>query len=164
MSAPSSPFRVPVGDLLSDPGRRRVVPIEADAGWSLELSRLATPVRGEFTLEGISGGVFLRGALTTELVHTCNRCLTEWGEEAVVDVAEMIGGEGSEYSLDDDVADLEQPLRDAVLLGLPMLPLCRPACRGLCATCGADLNTGACPGHEDAPEGPFSVLRELLEP
>jgi len=38
---------------------------------------------------------------------------------------------------------------DAVLLAVPLRPLCREGCLGLCAACGADLNTGACPGHDD---------------
>ena len=79
-------------------------------------------------------------------------------------VNELVGGEDPEYPLDQDVADLEPVLRDAVLLTFPLLPLCDPECRGLCATCGADLNTGACPGHEEMTESPFTVLRGLLEP
>ncbi len=64
-----------------------------------------------------------------------------------------------------DVADVPD-LRDfdAVLLALPLRPLCRPDCLGLCGVCGADLNTGSCPGHGEAAASPFTVLRDLLEP
>jgi uncharacterized protein len=97
--------------------------------------------------------------------HTCRRCLTEWPEPLEVDVFEMLGSDPeAEYRLSGDEADLEVPLRDAVLLALPLSPLCRPDCLGLCGVCGADLNTGSCPGHGEVPASPFTVLRDLLEP
>src|SRR3972149_2694629 len=59
------------------------------------------------------------------------------------------------------VADLESPIRDTILLELPLAPTCRPGCLGLCARCGGDLNTGSCPGHEKESDSPFASLREL---
>jgi uncharacterized protein len=61
------------------------------------------------------------------------------------------------------VADLETPIRDAVLLAVPVGPTCKPDCLGLCATCGGDLNTGACPGHDEEGDSPFASLRELFD-
>jgi len=120
-------------------------------------------VSAELTLEGTSGGVFAKGRAEAVVRYTCNRCLVEWCESVAVNVAELLGDDG-DYPLDGVEVDLEAPLRDAVVLALPLLPLCRPDCRGLCTTCGADLNTGSCPGHDDEPASPFAVLRHLLEP
>jgi uncharacterized protein len=47
--------------------------------------------------------------------------------------------------LDDDLLDLEPVIRDAVLLAMPLAPLCQPECAGLCITCGENLND--VPGH-----------------
>lgn len=47
------------------------------------------------------------------------------------------------YEIDGDDLDLEPMARDAVLLELPLAPLCRAECRGLCPKCGADLNLAA---------------------
>ncbi|NQV07809.1 DUF177 domain-containing protein [bacterium] len=166
MSIHPGPFFVSVADLLAQLGRRRDVSVGAPADWSIELSRLVADsgLSAELTLEGTSGGVFASGVIYTTVRHTCHRCLVEWEEEFELPFSEMIGGEGVEYPLVGDEIDLEIPFRDTVILALPLLPTCRSACQGLCAACGADLNSGACPGHDDEPDTPFAALRELLEP
>jgi hypothetical protein len=56
------------------------------------------------------------------------------------------------YYLDGDLLDLEPAFRDAVVLALPMSPLCREDCPGLCAECGMPL-ADAGPGHQHRPTG-----------
>lgn len=160
-----SPFRVPVSDLLAYPGRKRPVIIDAPIEWVLELSQAGPDLHAELVLQGASGGVLVRGTAETEATHSCHRCLTEWTEPIEVEVAEILGLEEDPdgYPLDGEVADLEAPLRDAVLLAIPLSPTCRPDCRGICATCGGDLNTGSCPGHDDELDSPFAPLRELFD-
>lgn len=140
--------------------------MDAEVDWSVGESEVGPPVHAELTLEGASGGVFVRGDTTTIARLTCHRCLSEWSEDVVVTVSEVMGidDDPDGYPLDGDVADLEDVLRDAVLLEIPMAPTCRDDCRGLCSVCGGDLNTGACAGHDDEIDSPFAVLRELLEP
>jgi uncharacterized protein len=164
---PRPPLRLFVSDLLHQPGRSRPVQLEARVDWALESSRVdpATPLRADLVLEGTSGGVIARGRVAVMARHTCRRCLTEWSEAVEVEIFEMLGRDpDAEYRLAGEEADLEMPLRDAVLLALPLRPLCRPDCLGLCGVCGADLNTGSCPGHGEAPAPPFTVLGDLLEP
>ena len=161
-----SGFRVSVADLLGDPGRRRNVPIVADVDWHLELSRIGPRLEADLVLESTAGGVLVKGPVSTTVAHTCHRCLTDWEEELAVDVADVMGLDGVDggdgYPLDDEVADLEQPIRDRLLLETPLLPACREGCLGLCAVCGADLNTGSCPGHDEETTSPFASLRDLL--
>jgi uncharacterized protein len=164
---PHSPFRLTVPDLLRDHGRQRAVQFEVSVDWGLELSRLdrAQPLRAQLTVEGVSGGIHLRGLVEVGLTHICNRCLKEWGESAEVEINEFIGADPEfEYRILGDQIDLEPPIRDAVLLSLPLLPLCQLDCRGLCAVCGADLNIDSCPGHDEETGSPFVALRDLLEP
>lgn len=167
VSQASSSFRIVVADLLGEPGRRRTVRVEASVDWGIELSRIAPspPLTGEISLEGAAGGVFASGTAAASVEHTCHRCTAVWTEEVEVSLQEMLDREpDGEYPIDGDVADLEPPIRDALILALPLLPICRPDCLGLCAQCGADLNTGACPGHDEEPTSPFAGLREMLEP
>ncbi|HEX9977297.1 MAG TPA: DUF177 domain-containing protein [Acidimicrobiia bacterium] len=162
----TSPFRFPVSDLIGETGRRRPAVIDTSVDWGLEMSRIGLGLKGDLTLEGASGGVLVRGSVETTVTHVCHRCLTEWAEPVVLEVTEVLGlaEDPDGYPLDGEVADLEPPIRDAVLLELPLAPTCRPDCLGLCARCGGDLNTGSCPGHEEATDSPFASLRELLEP
>ena len=164
---PRPPLRLVISDLLNQPGRYRPVHLEARVDWALESSRVdrGTPLQADLVLEGASGGVLVRGRVAVVARNTCRRCLTEWSEPAEVEIFEMLGtDQEADYRLAGDEADLEVPLRDAVLLALPLRPLCRPDCLGLCGVCGADLNTGSCPGHGEDDTSPFTVLRDLLEP
>src|ERR1035438_8752271 len=64
--------------------------------------------------------------------------------------------------LDGDLLDLEPAFRDAVVLALPMSPLCRDDCPGLCAECGAPLaEAGPDHGHEDAIDPRWAGLTQL---
>jgi uncharacterized protein len=166
MPAGRSPFRFNVADLLAEPGRRRAVAIATAVDWAVGESSVGPGFEADLTLEGGSGGVLVRGSATVEANLACHRCLTEWVEQVEVEIVEMLGlpDDPDGYDLDDDVADLETLLRDAVLLALPLAPTCRPGCLGLCSVCGGDLNTGACAGHESDLDSPFAALRELLEP
>lgn len=164
---PRPPLRLVVSDLLRDTGHRRTVEVEARVDWALELSRVdpAVPLKARLVLEGTSGGIVARGRVEVVARHTCRRCLIEWTEPREVEILEVLATDPeAEYRLHGDEADMEPPLRDAVLLDLPLRPLCRPDCRGLCAVCGGDLNTGACPGHDEGPGSPFAPLRDLLQP
>ncbi|MFZ0667492.1 MAG: YceD family protein [Acidimicrobiales bacterium] len=67
-----------------------------------------------------------------------------------------------ERYLDGDLLDLEPALRDAVVLALPMSPLCRDDCPGLCAECGAPLaDVGPDHGHEDATDPRWAGLKRF---
>ena len=67
-----------------------------------------------------------------------------------------------ERYLDGDLLDLEPALRDAVVLALPMSPLCRDDCPGLCAECGARLaDAGPDHGHEDATDPRWAGLKRF---
>ncbi len=70
-----------------------------------------------------------------------------------------------ERYLDGDLLDLEPAFRDAVVLALPMSPLCRDDCPGLCAQCGVPLaEAGPDHGHTDALDPRWAGLRQLQRP
>ncbi len=104
----------------------------------------------------------------------CARCLDPitWDEE--VDVTEFfrdpaaLEAEGVDPSetedlvLEADVIDLEPIVRDAVVLRLPLAPVCSPDCPGLCPTCGVRLADDPAHHHEDV-DPRWAALVELLE-
>jgi len=111
-------------------------------------------------------GIALRLRFSAALVGPCMRCLTPASPAYTVDAREVNQpGAGEElqspYVDDDDVLSLATWARDAYVLALPQQILCRPACAGLCAVCGADLNKDPDHAHESAPDPRWAALREL---
>jgi uncharacterized protein len=67
-----------------------------------------------------------------------------------------------ERHLDGDLLDLEPVLRDAVVLALPMSPLCQEDCPGLCVECGVPLaDAGPEHGHDASPDPRWAALEQL---
>jgi uncharacterized protein len=128
----------PLHEAGIDPGRS-VVPAGAD-------------VEVDVTLQPFEGGVDARGTVTAPWEGVCRRCAAPVSGTLVIAVHErfadeaVVGVDGDEefYPIVADELDLGPLARDAIVLELPMAPLCREDCAGLCAQCGADLNEGAC--------------------
>ncbi|HUP28016.1 MAG TPA: DUF177 domain-containing protein, partial [Chloroflexia bacterium] len=57
--------------------------------------------------------------------------------------------------------DLSEPVRQAILVALPMKPLCREDCKGLCPNCGANWNDGLCDCTPEQMDNHWVGLREL---
>ena len=121
-------------------------------------------------LESVSEGVYVSGTVAAPLDGECVRCLTELTDELTVEVGELFAYPDSvtDETTDDDElprvvgdhVDVEQTVRDAVVLALPLSPLCTDDCAGLCPECGerrADLG----PGHRhDTLDPRWAALRE----
>ena len=120
---------------------------------------IAVPARSalevDVRLESVSEGVLASGRITGQLAGECGRCLADFTEPLEVEFVELFAYPDStteETTDPDEVAriegdrlDLEPVLRDAVVLSLPLTPVCRPDCAGLCVDCGERL--------DDLPEG-----------
>ena len=72
------------------------------------------------------------------LQMTCGRCLEEF--RSMVRVAALF----SYHVQPTEVVDITNDVRQEIILAYPMIPLCRPECKGLCRECGHNLNAGAC--------------------
>lgn len=120
-------------------------------------------VTAEVTLESVLGGVSVTGTVSAPWTAVCRRCLAPAGGTIVVPVRELYteSGDGNDtYGLDRDDLDLEPLVRDAVLLELPLAPLCRGDCAGLCPICGANRNEGDC-GCRSEPDPRWAALDVL---
>ncbi len=100
-------------------------------------------------LESYVGGLRARGTVRAPWRGSCRRCLTtvDGRVEAVVDerfVPERGDADELDYRYQGDEVDLAPLVHDAVFLELPLAPLCRPDCQGLCPQCGADRNVAPC--------------------
>jgi uncharacterized protein len=160
-------LRFQVSDLLAHPGTSRNE--EAALPVLVELPNAVVDDEAgvDVDLRSMTDGVIARGRARATVDLTCTRCLTEWSEGLDVPIEAV-------YRVHPDDADDELPIEsggwidvepvvhDEVALAIPNRPLCRPDCRGLCPTCGTDLNTEPCDGHGDVPESPFAALQQLL--
>lgn len=63
--------------------------------------------------------------------------------------------------LAEDYIDLSGLLSEQLHLQIPVQPLCREDCQGICMTCGADLNKGRCACSKIRKDNPFSILKDL---
>ncbi|HEY1617631.1 MAG TPA: YceD family protein [Streptosporangiaceae bacterium] len=134
----------------------------APAGMGVEMVRV--PEGGELELdvqlEGVTEGVLVTATVTAPLVGECARCLEPFTSATSVRFQELFaltedvaGPDG--YVLDaDGLLDLEPALRDALVLELPLSPLCADDCEGLCSECGVRL-ADAEPDHGHEQRGPL---------
>ncbi len=168
-------FTISVADLLGRPGAYRDVSVSAPlVDVEHALARLdGAPIRLEGRLESVVEGILVTGRVEAAVTLRCARCLTALASEVAEEVCEVFFSPGHEEAAEDDsyrVAgteiDTEPLVRDAIALALPLAPLCRDDCRGLCANCGRDLNEGPCDckfEETDPRWAPLEALRERLE-
>ncbi|MEW6042570.1 MAG: DUF177 domain-containing protein [Elusimicrobiota bacterium] len=64
-------------------------------------------------------------------------------------------------SVYDQVIDFTDRVKDEILLSLPIKPLCKENCKGLCSMCGKDLNLGFCECRDESLEPRWEKLREI---
>jgi uncharacterized protein len=130
------------------------------------------PVELTVRLESVTEGVYVSGTVHAVLEGECARCLDAVTDEIEVEIGELfaypdsVTDETTEADelprVVDDYVDVEQTIRDALVLELPLSPLCRDDCRGLCPDCGekwADLAPDH--GHEIV-DARWAALRERL--
>jgi uncharacterized protein len=151
---PRSPFVLDTRELGRQPGSMRDYRREVAAPGFLGLDMIGVaegaPLVLTVRLESATEGVLVTGSVTGELRGECGRCLDDFTEALDVDFVELFAypGSATEATTDEDEVariegdhlDLEPVVRDAVVLSLPLTPLCRPDCGGLCSECGERLD------------------------
>jgi len=151
---PRRPLVLDVHELGRRPGSmravRRTVPAPEQLG--VELARVADsePLELDLRLESVVEGVLVSGTVTAAVTGECARCLGPVAGRVTVPVQELFAYADSateETTEEDEVShlvgdhlDLEPVVRDAVVLALPLSPLCREDCAGLCPDCGGVLD------------------------
>jgi uncharacterized protein len=158
-----SPWVISTRELGRRPGNMRTYQrtVHAPAGLGLEVIGIpeGEPIELDLRLESASEGVFVSGTAHADVEGECARCLEPLSDEVTVALGELFAypDSATEATTDvdevsrvvDDLIDTEAMVRDAVLLALPLAPLCTEDCRGLCPDCGgrwADLDAEH--GHE----------------
>lgn len=135
----------------------------------------AAEVRGEASLRGEE--VRVRGEIKTEVELLCDRCAapsraplevefdTRFIPQALAagetDNVELLTEDLGLASYEDGAVDLDELVREQILLALPSRNLCREDCKGLCQKCGADLNAGQCSCEQGETDPRWAALADF---
>jgi uncharacterized protein len=139
----------------------------------------AQNVKGNVKVTRLSDGVLVQGDVKADVQLQCSRCLDDISlpvdarlEEQFQPTVDVETGHAITHndSEEDDtlfkidanhMMDLTEPVRQALLVAIPMRPLCREDCKGLCPECGANLNYIDCGHHLEASDSRWDALRAL---
>jgi uncharacterized protein len=133
-------------------------------------------VRGHLMINKSGKAILIGGQIETELILRCSRCLEDFRypldsrcevtlfpfEDETLPQEEELNMEDmrSSYYYEGEI-DLSAVVREQILLDIPYKPLCSPSCKGLCPSCGEDLNRGSCSCKGEVFDERFAPLKGL---
>ena len=166
----TSPFVLNVHDLMHKPGQMRE--LELDIKLPKAMGNGATEIPADdileldLRLESVHEGILATGDVFAEAKAECSRCLEPVIQEVEVEFQELFTYSyvsEDELVIVDESIDLEQAVLDAVVLNLPLQPICSPDCLGLCPDCGYRMADDPTHQHEAPIDSRWSELKNLKE-
>ncbi len=144
---------------------------------NIEEAPLLKPVISRLSLNKVDREIVITGRLKAEMELKCSRCLKDFIQcldvpvNVVYNPADEVGPE--KHALRDDELDMEfyrgeeldlqDLLKEQILLNTQMKPLCDEQCKGICPKCGKDLNTGQCNCNQKEVDPRLEALKMFLE-
>lgn len=134
------------------------------------------PIHAELTVSREYDHFRVEGAARSRVRLTCSRCLAEYespvsanftvfylrsARENSTEEVELSEQDLVSATFEGDEIDFTEEIANQIFPEIPYKPLCREDCKGLCPTCGADLNSGECGCGREHAASPFSVLKNL---
>lgn len=122
----------------------------------------------EGCIRNTAGILELDGELTAPLICVCDRCGEEFSYRKQMELNAVISDDESElddpdiFPMEDCGVDVDEIVRTMFVLGMETKFLCRPECKGLCPTCGKNLNEGPCSCKKEM-DPRMAVLEQLLD-
>lgn len=166
MTNPRKPLRLNVGFIINSPisyNRDFEFYFPKYQDDDLEM----TEVEGVVNVGRTPQGLIVQGNFDGKTTLECVRCLTDFEQSLKWEFTELFAfkeeniTESGLLVPDDAQIDLQQLVREFAILEIPIKPLCREDCKGLCIECGQNLNEKDC-GHRPENDSPFLVLKDLL--
>lgn len=163
-------LRLNVGFLLKEGvGYNRDFPFD-EPSVALADDLTVTDLHGTANLTRTPQGLYTQGVLRATVAQTCSRCLTDMEQPVTSRLGELYHyppetAEPDSLTVGDDHhIDLTPIVREEFILSIPLQPLCRPDCKGLCPQCGANWNEGPCDCPSEDRDPRWSGLLDLLDP
>lgn len=158
----------------------KVIPAPPDLSVTMARVVEGSAIDVDISLESVVEGIWVSGTADVHVTAECSRCLdpVEWSETVALeqlyrypatDASGALVSEEEDPDDDpdpevrDDTIDVESALRDAVVLALPLAPLCSPDCGGICAQCGERIASLDEPHEHPAADPRWAALEALLE-
>jgi len=128
-------------------------------------------IQGTIAISTTEDGVVAEGKMAALTQLICSRCLDDYWQPITIDFTEIFSSHplDGEDSLDEQLLpadgsiDLTPILRDYATLDIPIRQICRPDCKGLCPTCGENLNLVDCGHRQESIDPRLAELGELLK-
>ena len=169
MSDPRSPLRLNVGFVVAQSaGFNRDFPFDLpqiNIAPDLQINGVNGSIRATRTPQGI----LLQVALQAQTLLECVRCLTVFQQSLNIAFTELYAF-SQRYITDSGllmpetgIIDLAPVLREYVLLEIPISPLCKVDCKGLCLICGNNLNESTCKHEDETGDPRLASLKTLLD-
>jgi len=126
---------------------------------TIDIDGCRCEIQGKSKLVRTDRGSLVKGTLQNVIEVTCSRCLNVYNcslalniEEEYLPTTDIVSGaalplpeEVGYFTIDECyVLDLTEAIHQYMMLAIPMKPLCRENCAGLCSRCGHNLNQGPC--------------------
>lgn len=164
-----NPFRLNVGFIVGgEVGFSNEFPFDYEkiqVGDDLELRQF----HGSAVIGRTPQGLLLTGVFEAILTAQCVRCLKEFDQAVRWEMTELYAFNQKSVTdsgliLPDDAhIDLAPLVRDYALIEIPINPICKPDCKGLCPVCGQDRNKKDCGHRAETNDSPFAALKDLLK-
>jgi uncharacterized protein len=111
--------------------------------WTLDLDteivKFSEPIKIKADISKITNAVTVQMRLSGSMCLNCSRCLSEFK----IDLKKNLKLNYQANKLE-PIIDLDQDIKEEIILDYPLKPLCKPDCKGLCPKCGKNLNEGGC--------------------
>lgn len=168
VSAILTPLRINLGFILQQPaGTIRTIDHAFDRV-VLDSDLALDSLSGQSKITRTQQGLMIETRLRTDLPTECGRCLTEFLHPVTTEFSDLYVFSHKDRTDDDLIfpadgfIDLGPIAREQLLLEVPIKPICRPDCKGLCLVCGADKNKEDCGHTPDDIDPRLANLRSLL--
>lgn len=161
-------LRLNVGFIIHQTvGYYRDFPFEAPS-IQLPPDLLLNNLTGNVRVTRTAQGLLVQAKFQARLAAECVRCLTEFQQPLEIDFSDLYAftqaslTESGLLLPETGKIDLAPVVRDEMLLAVPISPICRPACKGLCPICGENLNETTCEHVDEDRESDPGELSSLI--
>ncbi len=139
--------------------------VSRNAAWLTNISelsenredfRLLSPILFKTGIEKMGGEIFISGTLSFELLSPCSRCLKPEKNSVSHEISSFVPLPPNESKI-----DISDDMREQVAMAIPEKTVCAKNCKGLCISCGADLNENSCKCERREVVPRLKVLKEI---